>query len=192
MIYSSYTFQDYYSLVIPLHAYFLPSHGNGEALVLGKLSQLNVFGTLSKNITHSTPREQNANKLDAVTSTMEHQRHSLLPWIACTKVHRASVLAVGSILSNPATMTCIFILLPSYLSIIFPLPPYPTPFHRVHPPSRASSSCIYSQCAMHIAVGPRAKGYFILARPTLDPEFFFFFYPIQPVHLSYNSVNGII
>jgi hypothetical protein len=37
MIYSSYTFQDCYSAISPLHAYFLPSHGNGEALVLGKL-----------------------------------------------------------------------------------------------------------------------------------------------------------
>jgi hypothetical protein len=37
MIYSSYTFQNYYSAGSPLQAYFLPSHGNGEALVLGKL-----------------------------------------------------------------------------------------------------------------------------------------------------------
>jgi hypothetical protein len=27
---------------------------------------------------------------------------------------------------------------------------------------------------VHIAVGPCAKGHFIHARPTLDPEFFFF------------------
>jgi hypothetical protein len=64
-------------------------------------SSVNVFGILSNNITHSKPREQNANKLDPVTSTMECQRHSLLPWIACTKVHRASVLAVESNMSNP-------------------------------------------------------------------------------------------
>jgi hypothetical protein len=37
MIYSSYTFQDYYSAVSALQAYFLPTHGNQEASVLGKL-----------------------------------------------------------------------------------------------------------------------------------------------------------
>jgi hypothetical protein len=37
MIYSSYTFQDCYSAVFQVHAYFLPNHGNGEALVLEKL-----------------------------------------------------------------------------------------------------------------------------------------------------------
>jgi hypothetical protein len=37
MIYSSYTFQDCYSVGSPLQAYFFPIHGNGEASVLGKL-----------------------------------------------------------------------------------------------------------------------------------------------------------
>jgi hypothetical protein len=38
MIYNSYTFQDCYSAVSSLQAYFLPNHGNGEASVLGKVS----------------------------------------------------------------------------------------------------------------------------------------------------------
>jgi hypothetical protein len=38
MIYNCYTFQDCYNAVSPLQAYFLPSHGNWEASVLGKLS----------------------------------------------------------------------------------------------------------------------------------------------------------
>jgi hypothetical protein len=37
MIYSCYTFQECYIAVSPLQASFLPSHGNGEASVLGKL-----------------------------------------------------------------------------------------------------------------------------------------------------------
>jgi hypothetical protein len=37
MIYSSCTFQDCYSVVSPLQAYFLPNHINGDASVLGKL-----------------------------------------------------------------------------------------------------------------------------------------------------------
>jgi hypothetical protein len=37
MIYSSYTFQDCYSTVSILQAYFLPTHGNWEASVLEKL-----------------------------------------------------------------------------------------------------------------------------------------------------------
>jgi hypothetical protein len=37
MIYSSYTFQNCYSAGSPLQAYFLPSHENGEASILGKL-----------------------------------------------------------------------------------------------------------------------------------------------------------
>jgi hypothetical protein len=37
MIYSGCTFQDCYSVVSPLQAYFLPNHENGEAPVLGKL-----------------------------------------------------------------------------------------------------------------------------------------------------------
>jgi hypothetical protein len=37
MIYNSYTFQDSYSAVSPLQAYFLPNDRNGEAPVLGKL-----------------------------------------------------------------------------------------------------------------------------------------------------------
>jgi hypothetical protein len=50
-----------------------------------------------------------------------------------------------------------------------------TQYHRVHPLKRASSSCVYSQCAVHIVVGPCAKGHFIHGK-SLDPEFFFFFY----------------
>jgi hypothetical protein len=38
------------------------------------------------------------------------------------------------------------------------------------------SSCVYSQCAKHIAVGPCAKGHYIHTKPTLDPESFFFFF----------------
>ena len=53
--------------------------------------------------------------------------------------------------------------------------PYPPPFYRVHPPKKASSYCIYSQCAVHIVVGPCAKGHFIHAGLP-DPEFFFFFF----------------
>jgi hypothetical protein len=37
MIYSGYTFQGCYSAISALQAYFLPIHGNREALVLGKL-----------------------------------------------------------------------------------------------------------------------------------------------------------
>jgi hypothetical protein len=37
MIYTSYTFMEYYSAFSPLQAYFLPTHGNGEVLVLEKL-----------------------------------------------------------------------------------------------------------------------------------------------------------
>jgi hypothetical protein len=43
MIYSSYTFHDCYSAVSPLHAYFLPGHGNGEASILGKLPYMYVI-----------------------------------------------------------------------------------------------------------------------------------------------------
>jgi hypothetical protein len=42
--------------------------------------------------------------------------------------------------------------------------------------SRASSSFVYSQYVVHIVVGPCAKGHFIHVGPTLDPEFFFFFF----------------
>jgi hypothetical protein len=35
--------------------------------------------------------------------------------------------------------------------------------YRVHPPSRASSPCVYSQCAVHAVVGPCANGHFIHA-----------------------------
>jgi hypothetical protein len=37
MIYSGYTFQGCYSAISALQAYFLPTHGNREASVLGKL-----------------------------------------------------------------------------------------------------------------------------------------------------------
>jgi hypothetical protein len=37
MIYSLCTLLDYYNVFSPLHAYFLPTHGNGEVRVLGKL-----------------------------------------------------------------------------------------------------------------------------------------------------------
>jgi hypothetical protein len=46
---------------------------------------------------------------------------------------------------------------------------HPSFFHRVHPPPRASSSCVYSQCAVLIAVGPCVKGHFIHAGPTFGP-----------------------
>jgi hypothetical protein len=35
--YSWCTILDYYMMFSPLHAYFLPSHGNGRVPVLGKL-----------------------------------------------------------------------------------------------------------------------------------------------------------
>jgi hypothetical protein len=34
----------------------------------------------------------------------------------------------------------------------------------------SSSSCVYSQCAMHIVVGPCAKGHFIHAGASSGPE----------------------
>jgi hypothetical protein len=37
MIYSWYAFLDYYNVFSPPQAYFLPTHGNGETPVLGKL-----------------------------------------------------------------------------------------------------------------------------------------------------------
>jgi hypothetical protein len=37
-----------------------------------------------------------------------------------------------------------------------------TEFHKI----------VYSQCAVHIVVGPCTKGHFIHARSSLDPEFF--------------------
>jgi hypothetical protein len=47
MIYSDRTFQDCYSAVFPLQAYFLPNYGNGEAPVLGKLPfQKNLYPKL--------------------------------------------------------------------------------------------------------------------------------------------------
>jgi hypothetical protein len=48
-------------------------------------------------------------------------------------------------------------------------------FYRVHPLKRASSSCVYSQCAVHSAVGPCAKRHFIHTG-SMDPELFFFFF----------------
>jgi hypothetical protein len=49
------------------------------------------------------------------------------------------------------------------LVLTFPsLPlPYPTRSHRVHPPSRVSSSGVYSQCAVYVVVGPCSKGHLI-------------------------------
>jgi hypothetical protein len=60
-------------------------------------------------------------------------------------------------------------------SFLFSLTPTPLPFYKVHPLKRASSSCVYSQCAVHIVVGPCTKGHFIHAM-SLDPEFFLFFF----------------
>jgi hypothetical protein len=37
MIYNKCTFLDCYSVFFPLRAYFLPTHGNGDVPVLGKL-----------------------------------------------------------------------------------------------------------------------------------------------------------
>jgi hypothetical protein len=66
----------------------------------------------------------------------------------------------------PSSIVTSFSLLPNtYLPL----------FYRVHSLKRASSSCVYSQCAVHIVVGPCAKGHFIHAE-SLDPEFFFFFF----------------
>jgi hypothetical protein len=46
-----------------------------------------------------------------------------------------------------------------YIPSLLPLPTLPSP-HRVHPPLRVSSSCVYSQCAVRIAMGPCANGHF--------------------------------
>jgi hypothetical protein len=49
MIYSGYTFQGCYSAISALQAYFLPTHGNREASVLGKLpwrSDISSFLTM--------------------------------------------------------------------------------------------------------------------------------------------------
>jgi hypothetical protein len=43
MIYSWYAFLDYYSVFSSLHAYFLPTQGNGEVPVLGKLHNKGDF-----------------------------------------------------------------------------------------------------------------------------------------------------
>jgi hypothetical protein len=55
MIYSSYTFQECYSAISPLQAYFLPSHKNWEASVLGKLPYVQIIeriwlSNVSKNM----------------------------------------------------------------------------------------------------------------------------------------------
>jgi hypothetical protein len=49
------------------------------------------------------------------------------------------------------------------LTLSFLPPPYSAWSHRIHPPPRVSSSCVYSQCAVHIVVGPCVKGHFIHA-----------------------------
>jgi hypothetical protein len=67
---------------------------------------------------------------------------------------------------------------------------------KVHPPSRASSSCVYSQCVVDTTVGPCAKRHFIHVGPTLDPEFFFFFLSVdvglnsKVSHLEGESIYG--
>jgi hypothetical protein len=52
---------------------------------------------------------------------------------------------------------------PLFTPHTFPPPFLPYPFYRVHPPSRANSSCVYSQCAVYAVVGPCANGHFIHA-----------------------------
>jgi hypothetical protein len=55
---------------------------------------------------------------------------------------------------------------PLFSPLTHSLPPpvvLPYPFYRVHPPLRANSSCVYSQCAVHAVVGPCANGHFIHA-----------------------------
>jgi hypothetical protein len=39
----------------------------------------------------------------------------------------------------------------------------------VHPPLRARSFCVYSQCVVHIVVGPCVKGHFIHAGSSSGP-----------------------
>jgi hypothetical protein len=61
-----------------------------------------------------------------------------------------------------------------FLSLYYLIPPFLfPPFHRVHPPLRASSSCVYSHCVVRIAVGPCAKGHFIHVMPTFGPRVLF-------------------
>jgi hypothetical protein len=69
--------------------------------------------------------------------------------------------------------------------------PISLPFYRVHPLKRASSSYVYSQCAVHIVVGPCAKGHFIRAR-SKDPEFFFFFSKFQPLLESFQLASIVL
>jgi hypothetical protein len=43
MIYNWCTFLDYYSVFSSLQAYFLPTHGDGEVPILGKLPHISEF-----------------------------------------------------------------------------------------------------------------------------------------------------
>jgi hypothetical protein len=54
MIYISYTFQDCYSVVSPLQAYFLPNHSNGEASVLGTCT-IKKYHYIQTNIIYRFP-----------------------------------------------------------------------------------------------------------------------------------------
>jgi hypothetical protein len=44
MIYNRCTFLDCYNVFSPLQTYFLPTHGNGEVPVLGKLPYIVISG----------------------------------------------------------------------------------------------------------------------------------------------------
>jgi hypothetical protein len=46
MTYMKCTFLDCYSAFFPLHAYFLPTYKNGEALVLGKVPYLRLLSLI--------------------------------------------------------------------------------------------------------------------------------------------------
>jgi hypothetical protein len=84
-------------------------------------------------------------------------------------------------LRNRHLLTCLWIVVINVLVYglvtlsLFFLIPIPLFFCRVRPLKKVSSSCVYSQCAVHIVVGPYAKGHFIHAG-SLGPEFFFFFF----------------
>jgi hypothetical protein len=61
----------------------------------------------------------------------------------------------------------------------------------VHPLLRVSSSCIYSQCVVHIVVEPCAKGHFIHAGSPLNPEFFFLSLGIRTQELPFHGLVSV-
>jgi hypothetical protein len=74
---------------------------------------------------------------------------------------------LATIKTNGSLLTVLYSPIPPFHS--FPPPTYPTPFYRVHPLPSASSSCVYSQCAVHIVVGSCMKGHFIHAGAFSGP-----------------------